>query len=68
MKLICKVVLRKERFAIKPISLNALRRKFVSFKTTRRLGNLRDKNQEFSNEKVCKEALKFKFKISVLSE
>ena len=40
----------------------------VSFKTTRRLGSLRDENQEFGNEEVCEEALKFKFAISVLSE
>ena len=67
-KLIREVILRKEGFAVESISLNALRRKLVSFRTNRGLGSLRDKNQEFRDEKVCEEVLKFKFALSVLSE
>ena len=37
-------------------------------KTTRCLGSLHDKNQEFRDQEVCEEALKFKFGINVLSE
>ena len=59
--------MRKEGFAVEAISLNALKRKSVSFKT-RGLDSLCDKNQEFRDEEVCEEALKFKFTISVLSE
>ena len=73
-KLIREKIFRKEGFVEKSISLNALKRKSsrklseVWTETTRRLGSLCDKSQGFSNEEACKEALKFKFTINILSE
>ena len=60
--------MRREGFVVESISLNALRRKSISFKTIRGLGSLCDKNQEFRDEEVYEKVLKFKFTISVQSK
>ena len=60
--------MRKEGFSVESISINAIRRKFASFKMTSCLGSLRDKPHEFHDEEIYEEALKFKFAITVLNE